>query len=43
MSYEHLLSPLDVGGITLKNRVMMGSMHRQPSPGPRDRLVRPQL
>ena len=27
MSYEHLLSPLDVGGITLKNRVMMGSMH----------------
>ncbi|MFK4495287.1 FAD-dependent oxidoreductase [Dermacoccus sp. GAS27A] len=27
MSYEHLLSPLDAGGITLKNRVMMGSMH----------------
>ena len=27
MSYEHLLSPLEVGGITLKNRVMMGSMH----------------
>ena len=25
--YPHLLSPLQVGGITLKNRVMMGSMH----------------
>jgi len=27
MSYEHLLSPLEVSGVTLKNRVMMGSMH----------------
>lgn len=27
MSYDHLLSPLDVGSMTLKNRVMMGSMH----------------
>ncbi|RAR57308.1 2,4-dienoyl-CoA reductase [Paraburkholderia unamae] len=25
--YPHLLAPLDVGGITLRNRVIMGSMH----------------
>jgi 2,4-dienoyl-CoA reductase (NADPH2) len=25
--YPHLLSPLTVGGLTLKNRVVMGSMH----------------
>ncbi|HRO74215.1 MAG TPA: hypothetical protein PK611_11125, partial [Saprospiraceae bacterium] len=25
--YEHLLSPLDLGITTLKNRVIMGSMH----------------
>jgi len=27
MNYPNLLQPLSVGGITLKNRVMMGSMH----------------
>jgi 2,4-dienoyl-CoA reductase (NADPH2) len=27
MSYPHLLSPLDLGFTTLKNRVLMGSMH----------------
>ena len=27
MAFETLLSPLKVGSITLKNRVMMGSMH----------------
>ena len=26
-SYPHLLAPLDVGLLTLKNRVLMGSMH----------------
>ncbi|KHL10728.1 UNVERIFIED_CONTAM: 2,4-dienoyl-CoA reductase [Mumia flava] len=26
-AYPHLLSPLTVGGVTLRNRVMMGSMH----------------
>ena len=25
--YPHLLAPLDVGGLTLRNRVVMGSMH----------------
>ena len=25
--YPHLLAPLDLGHVTLKNRVMMGSMH----------------
>ncbi|MDD9347465.1 NADPH-dependent 2,4-dienoyl-CoA reductase [Mumia sp.] len=25
--YPHLLSPITVGGVTLRNRVMMGSMH----------------
>jgi 2,4-dienoyl-CoA reductase (NADPH2) len=25
--YPHLLAPLDLGHITLKNRVLMGSMH----------------
>jgi 2,4-dienoyl-CoA reductase (NADPH2) len=25
--YKHLLSPLDLGFTTLKNRVLMGSMH----------------
>ena len=25
--YQHLLSPLDLGHTTLKNRVVMGSMH----------------
>ena len=27
MTFDHLLSPLNVGHLTLKNRVMMGSMH----------------
>lgn len=27
MSYPHLLAPLDLGHMTLRNRVMMGSMH----------------
>ena len=27
MSYPHLLAPLDLGFVTLKNRVVMGSMH----------------
>ncbi|WP_411566965.1 hypothetical protein, partial [Pseudomonas oryzihabitans] len=26
-SYPHLLEPLPVGSITLRNRVVMGSMH----------------
>ncbi|NHQ74039.1 NADPH-dependent 2,4-dienoyl-CoA reductase [Roseovarius gahaiensis] len=26
-NYSHLLSPLDLGHVTLKNRVLMGSMH----------------
>src|SRR5262245_44288444 len=26
-TYPNLLSPLDVGGLTLRNRVVMGSMH----------------
>ena len=26
-SYPHLLSPIEVGPVTLKNRVLMGSMH----------------
>ncbi len=27
MTYPHLLAPLDLGNVTLKNRVLMGSMH----------------
>lgn len=27
MKYKHLLEPLDLGHVTLKNRVLMGSMH----------------
>ena len=27
MNYPHLLEPLDLGFTTLKNRVLMGSMH----------------
>ncbi len=27
MAFENLLSPLNIGSITLKNRIMMGSMH----------------
>ena len=26
-AYPHMLSPLDLGFTTLKNRVLMGSMH----------------
>ena len=25
--YPHLLAPLDLGSLTLRNRVLMGSMH----------------
>lgn len=25
--YPHLLAPLDLGFVTLKNRILMGSMH----------------
>jgi hypothetical protein len=27
LPYPHMLAPLDLGHITLKNRVIMGSMH----------------
>ena len=27
MPYSNLLAPLDLGHVTLKNRVLMGSMH----------------
>ena len=27
MNYPHLLSPIELGGLTLRNRVVMGSMH----------------
>ncbi len=27
MTYSNLLAPLDLGHVTLKNRVLMGSMH----------------
>ena len=30
MTYPHLLAPLDLGFTTLKNRVLMGSMHTGP-------------
>lgn len=26
-AYPHLLAPLDLGFVTLRNRVLMGSMH----------------
>ncbi|MEN8897014.1 MAG: hypothetical protein ABF248_13155 [Yoonia sp.] len=29
-TYPHLLAPLDLGFTTLKNRVLMGSMHTGP-------------
>ena len=35
--YPHLLAPLDLGFTTLRNRVMMGSMHT----GLEDRAPRP--
>ncbi len=35
--YPHLLAPLDLGHVTLPNRVVMGSMHTGPR-GPRARL-----
>ena len=25
--YPHIFSPLDLGHVTLKNRILMGSMH----------------
>ncbi|WP_392424276.1 FAD-dependent oxidoreductase [Barrientosiimonas humi] len=27
MTYDHLLSPIAIGGVTLRNRLVMGSMH----------------
>ena len=38
--YPHLLSPLDLGHVTLRNRVLMGSMHvgLEHSPGPLKKL-----
>lgn len=41
MSFEKLLSPLTVGKITLKNRVLMGSMHTgyEELPGGAERLA----
>ena len=38
--YPHLLAPLDLGHITLKNRVLMGSMHvgLEEQPGPLTKL-----
>ena len=40
-SYPHLLAPLDLGFTTLKNRVLMGSMHTglEESPGGFERLA----
>ena len=41
MKYPHLLAPLDLGFRTLKNRVLMGSMHTglEESPGGFDRMA----
>lgn len=40
-TYPHLLAPLDLGWVTLPNRVIMGSMHLglEESPGGMDRLA----
>jgi 2,4-dienoyl-CoA reductase (NADPH2) len=40
-SYPHLLAPLQVGALTLKNRVLMGSMHTglEDEPGGFERLA----
>lgn len=42
MKYPHLLSPLDLGFTTLKNRVLMGSMHTglEDIPGGMPRMAR---
>ena len=42
MKYSHLLSPLDLGFTTLKNRVLMGSMHTglEDIPGGMPRMAR---
>ena len=39
--YPHLLAPLDLGFVTLKNRVLMGSMHTglEEAPGGFERLA----
>jgi len=41
MAYPHLLAPLDLGFTTLKNRVLMGSMHTglEEEPGGFDRMA----
>ena len=40
-AYPHLLEPLDLGFTTLKNRVLMGSMHTglEEMPGGQERLA----
>ncbi len=40
-NYPHLLAPLDLGFTTLKNRVLMGSMHvgLEEAPGGYDRMA----
>lgn len=40
--YPHLLTPLDLGHMTLRNRVLMGSMHTglEEAPGGMDRLAK---
>ena len=39
--YPHLLNPLDLGFTTLRNRVLMGSMHTglEEAPGGIDRMA----
>ncbi|MFC6259177.1 NADPH-dependent 2,4-dienoyl-CoA reductase, partial [Kocuria oceani] len=41
LPYPHLLSPLQLGGTTLPNRVLMGSMHTglEEQPGGFERLA----
>ncbi|HNJ03045.1 MAG TPA: hypothetical protein PLB73_02265, partial [Leptospiraceae bacterium] len=41
MKYPHLLSPLDLGFTTLRNRVLMGSMHTglEDMPGGYERMA----
>jgi 2,4-dienoyl-CoA reductase (NADPH2) len=41
MPYPHLLAPLDLGFVTLRNRTLMGSMHTglEEAPGGHERLA----
>ena len=41
MPYPHLLAPLDLGHVQLKNRVVMGSMHvgLEEEKGPYEKLA----